>query len=69
MKILYFRSVWGLEDLPTLEDRFVKMAEDLKEQKKVENVIKPSGGILPPVNQPATIVPPTVYGTTEQPKP
>jgi sugar phosphate isomerase/epimerase len=25
MKILYFRSVWGLEDLPTLEDRFKKI--------------------------------------------
>lgn len=27
MKILYFRSVWGLEELPTLEDRFAKIKE------------------------------------------
>jgi len=27
MKILYFRSVWGLEDLPTLEDRFTKIKD------------------------------------------
>lgn len=27
MKILYFRSVWGLEDLPTLEQRFAKIKE------------------------------------------
>jgi len=27
MKILYFRSVWGLEDLPTLEDRFAKIKQ------------------------------------------
>jgi sugar phosphate isomerase/epimerase len=25
MKILYFRSVWGLDDLPTLEERFKKI--------------------------------------------
>src|ERR1039458_7001152 len=25
MKILYFRSVWGLDDLPTLEDRCKKI--------------------------------------------
>ena len=25
MKILYFRSVWGLDDLPALEDRFKKI--------------------------------------------
>jgi sugar phosphate isomerase/epimerase len=27
MKILYFRSVWGLDDLPTLEDRFAKIKQ------------------------------------------
>jgi len=27
MKILYFRSVWGLEDLPTLEERFAKIKQ------------------------------------------
>src|SRR5215469_9769627 len=27
MKILYFRSVWGLEDFPTLEQRFAKIKE------------------------------------------
>lgn len=27
MKILYFRSVWGLEDLPTLEQRFAKIKD------------------------------------------
>src|SRR5579864_8375276 len=27
MKILYFRSVWGLEELPTLEERFAKIKE------------------------------------------
>src|ERR1035441_7306050 len=25
MKILFFRSVWGLEDMPTLEDKFKKI--------------------------------------------
>lgn len=27
MKILYFRSVWGLEELPTLEERFARIKE------------------------------------------
>jgi sugar phosphate isomerase/epimerase len=27
MNILFFRSVWGLEDLPTLEDRFAKIKQ------------------------------------------
>lgn len=27
MKILFFRSVWGLEDLPALADRFVRIKE------------------------------------------